>query len=84
MNQRTEDHRAREERVTARHRAFIARSAGIVSVALGFVAGMHGLAHPDSVWLPTALGLIVTGLLAQGYALFSSLRRWRKKNDSER
>ena len=47
----------------ARHRAFIARSVGIVSIALGFVAGMHGLEHPDSIWLPTALGLIVTGLL---------------------
>lgn len=83
MNMRSEDHRAREERVTARHRAFIARSVGIVSIALGFVAGMHGLEHPDSIWLRTALGLIVTGLLAQGYALYSSLRRWREKNESE-
>lgn len=77
------DHRTREGRVTARHRAFIARSVGIVSIALGFVAGMRGLEHPDSVWLPTALGLIVTGLLAQGYALYSSLRRWGEKNESE-
>lgn len=70
--------------MTPRHRAFIARSVGIVSIALGFVMGMHGLEHPDSIWLPTALGLIVTGLLAQGYALYSSLRRWREKNESER
>ncbi|MGH7205151.1 MAG: hypothetical protein ACREI2_02955 [Nitrospiraceae bacterium] len=70
--------------MTPRHRAFIARPVGIVSIALGFVMGMHGLEHPDSIWLPTALGLIVTGLLAQGYALYSSLRRWREKNESER
>jgi len=55
-----------------------------VSIALGFVAGMQGLEHPDSIWLGTALGLIVTGLLAQGYALYSSLRRWKEKNESER
>ena len=77
------DHRTREGRVTARHLAFIARSVGIVSIALGFVAGMHGLEHPDSIWLPTALGLIATGLLAQGYALYRSLRRWRETNESE-
>ena len=69
--------------MTARHRAFIARSVGIVSIALGFVAGMHGLEHPDSIWLPTALGLIVTGLLAQGYALYRSLRRKRENNVSD-
>lgn len=67
----------------ARHRAFIARSVGIVSIALGFVMGMHGLEHPDSIWLSTALGLLVTGLLAQGYALYSSLRRWKEKDESE-
>ena len=77
-------HRAREERVTARHRGFIARSLGVVSIALGFVMGMHGLEHPDSIWLPTALGLIITGLLAQGYALYGSLRRWKEKDESER
>lgn len=73
-----------EERVPHRRHAFIARSVGIVSIALGFVAGMHGLEHPDSIWLSTALGLIVTGLLAQVYALYSSLRRWKEKNESER
>lgn len=84
MAVRSEGHSERQERVTARYRAFLARSVGIVSIALGFVAGMHGLEHPDSIWLPTALGLIVTGLLAQGYALYSSLRRWKEKNESER
>lgn len=69
--------------MTSRHRVFIARSVGVVSIALGFIVGMHGLEHPDSIWLPTALGLIVTGLLAQSYALYSSLRRWKDKNEPE-
>ena len=77
------DHSTKEGRETARYHGFIARSVGIVSIALGFVAGMHGLEHPDSIWLPTALGLIATGLLAQGYALYRSLRRWRETNESE-
>lgn len=53
----------------------IARSVGVVSIALGFVLGMYGLDHPDSVWLRTALGLIVTGLLAQSYGLYCAIRR---------
>ena len=61
--------------------AVIARSVGIVCIAGGFVAGMYGLEHPASIWLNTALGLIVTGLLAQGYALYCTLRRFREKND---
>lgn len=63
-----------------RHSAFIARSVGIVSIASGFVLGMYGLEHPDSVWLGASLGLIVTGMLAQGYALYCSLRRMRNQN----
>lgn len=66
------------------HSPVIARSVGIVSIALGFVAGMHGLENPDSIWMRTALGLIVTGLLAQGYALVCTLRRLRGKSDSQR
>jgi len=61
--------------------AMIARSVGIVCIALGFVAGMHGLDHPESVWLQTSLGLIATGMLAQGYALYCALRRMREQND---
>ncbi len=66
----------------SRQRAVIARSVGIVTLALGFVSGMHGLDHPDSIWLRTALGLIVTGMMAQGYALYCTLRRMREKRDS--
>ena len=62
------------------HSAFIARSVGIVAIASGFVMSMYGLDHPDSVWLQTSLGLIATGMLAQGYALYCSLRRMRNQN----
>jgi hypothetical protein len=62
------------------HSAFIARSVGIVAIASGFVMGMYGLDHPESPWLPTSLGLIATGMLAQGYALYCSLRRIRNHN----
>jgi hypothetical protein len=50
-----------------------------VAIASGFVMGMYGLDHPDSVWLRTSLGLIATGMLAQGYALYCSLRRMRNQ-----
>ncbi len=62
--------------------AFIARSVGIVSIALGFVVGMYGLDHPESVWLRTALGLIVTGMVAQGYALYCAIKRVRNAKRS--
>jgi hypothetical protein len=58
-------------------RGVIARSVGIVAVALGFVIGMYGLDHPNSSWLPTALGLLVTGIVAQGYGLYCSIKRIR-------
>lgn len=58
-------------------RAWIARSIGILCIASGFVLGMEGLAHPDSNWLRTALALIVTGLLAQGYAFYCTIQRAR-------
>jgi hypothetical protein len=64
--------------------ALIARSVGIVCIAAGFVTGMYGLDHPESMWLSTALGLIVTGLLAQAYALYCTLRRLRDRHDGER
>lgn len=53
----------------------VARSVGIVCIAAGFVAGMQGLEERESFWLPTALGLIVTGMLAQAYAFVCLLRR---------
>jgi hypothetical protein len=60
--------------------AIIARSVGIIAIALGFVIGMYGLDHPESHWLQTALGLLVTGMIAQGYALYCSIKRIRQLN----
>jgi len=64
--------------------ALIARSVGVVCIALGFILGMQGLDRPDSIWLRTALGLIVTGLLAQGYALYCTVRRIKERNETEK
>ena len=63
-----------------RTQAMIARLVGIVAIALSFVLGMHGLDHPNTSWLPTALGLLVTGMLAQGYALYCSVKRMQWLN----
>ena len=63
-----------------RQNAMIARSIGVFSIALGFISGMYGLEHPESIWLRTGLGLIATGLIAQGYALYCSIRRMRDRN----
>ncbi|MGH7258205.1 MAG: hypothetical protein ACREIM_07490 [Nitrospiraceae bacterium] len=66
-----------------RIRAVIARSVGIVAIALGFVSGMYGLEHTETIWLRTALGLLVTGMIAQGYAMYCSIRAVREKSDAE-
>jgi len=50
----------------------IARIVGILCVAGGFVLGIQGLENPDSLMLPTALGMIVAGLFAQVFALVRS------------
>ena len=50
----------------------IARIVGILCVAGGFALGIQGLDHPDSLLLPTALGMIVAGLFAQVFALVRS------------
>jgi len=63
-----------------RLRGIIARSVGIIAIALGFVMGMYGLDHPASHWLQTALGLLVTGMVAQGYALYCSIKRMQQRN----
>jgi hypothetical protein len=63
-----------------RANAVVARSVGVVSIALGFVIGMYGLDYPESHWLNTALGLLVTGMLAQGYALYCSIKRTQQQN----
>jgi len=61
-------------------RGVIARSVGIVAVALGFVIGMYGLDNPASPWLPTALGLLATGIVAHGYGLYCSIKRMQQLN----
>jgi uncharacterized membrane protein YidH (DUF202 family) len=66
--------------VNWRANALIARSVGIVAIALGFIIGIYGLDHPASHWLRTALGLLVTGMLAQGYALYCSVKRMQELN----
>lgn len=58
----------------------IARFVGIIGIAMGFVIGMYGLDHPDSHWLQTALGLLVTGMVAQGYAPYCSIKRMQQRN----
>lgn len=57
--------------------AVIARLVGIIAISIGFVIGMYGLDHPESHWLQTSLGLLVTGMIAQGYALYCSIRQIR-------
>ena len=66
-----------------RMRAVIARSVGILAIALGFVSGMYGLEHTETIWLRTALGLLVTGMIAQGYAMYCSIKLVREKSDAE-
>ncbi len=41
---------------------------------------MYGLDHTTSHWLQTALGVLVTGMLAQGYALYWSIKRMQQLN----
>lgn len=52
----------------------IARVIGIIAIAAGFLLGIEGLNQPDSIWLPIALTLIVTGLCAQVYAFYRTIR----------
>ena len=64
--------------------AMVARFVGIVSIALGFVLGMYGLDEQGSQWLQTALGLLVTGMLAQGYALYCSVKRMQELHNQSK
>jgi hypothetical protein len=61
--------------------AMVARFTGMVCIALGFVIGIYGLDDPESRWLQTSLGLLVTGMLAQGYALYCSVKRMQEVRD---
>lgn len=73
----TQEHRAE---INWRLQGMIARGVGIVAIALGFVFGMYGLDDPASHWMPTALGLLTTGMMGQGYALYCSIKRMQQLN----
>jgi uncharacterized membrane protein len=64
-----------------RTKGMIARFVGVVAIALGFVIGMYGLDDTDAPWLQTALGFLATGMLAQGYALYCSVKRMQDLKD---
>ena len=72
-----------ERALQLKQSAAIARSVGVVAIALGFIVGMQGLDNPESGWLQTAQGLIVTGLLAQGYALWCTVRWKHEQTDDD-
>ncbi len=59
--------------------ALVARAVGVVCISVGFVLGIEGLAEPESAYLRTALALIVTGLLAQLYGMYASIRHRRAR-----
>ena len=61
-----------------RTNGMIARFVGIVAIAVGFVTGIYGLEDTGARWLQTALGLLATGMLAQGYALYCSVKRMQE------
>lgn len=64
-----------------RMKGMIARFVGVVAIAVGFVIGMYGLDDTDAPWLQTALGFLATGMLAQGYALYCSVKRMQDLKD---
>lgn len=57
----------------------IARVAGILCVAGGFILGIQGLDQPHSRLLPTALGLIAAGVIAQLFALVRTWYLWANR-----
>ena len=67
--------------INLRTKGMIARFVGIVAIALGFVVGMYGLEDTGAQWMKTALGLLATGMLAQGYALYCSVKRMQELKD---
>jgi ABC-type Mn2+/Zn2+ transport system permease subunit len=73
----------RNDPVTSSYRmkGMIARFIGIVAIAIGFVVGIYGLENTGGLWMKTAMGLLVTGMLAQGYALYCSVRRMHEFKD---
>ena len=67
--------------INLRGNGMIARFVGIVAIALGFVIGIYGLEDTGAGWLKMSLGLLVTGMLAQGYALYCSVKRRQEIKD---
>ena len=67
--------------ITFRTKGMIARFVGILAIAFGFIVGIYGLEDTESQWMKTALGLLVTGMLAQGYALYCSVKRIHEIKD---
>jgi len=67
--------------INLRTKGMIARFIGIVAIALGFVVGIYALEDIGGPWMKTAMGLLVTGILAQGYALYCSVRRMHEFKD---
>ena len=67
--------------INLRVKGMIARFVGIVAIALGFVIGSYGLENTGAGWMQMALGLLVTGMLAQGYALYCSVKRRQEIKD---
>ena len=67
--------------INVRMRGMIARFVGIVAIALGFVIGIYGLEDTEAPWLQMALGLLVTGVMAQGYAFYCSVKRMQEIKD---
>ena len=67
--------------IHSRTKGMIARFIGIVAIALGFVVGIYALEDTGGPWMKTAMGLLVTGMLAQGYALYCSVRRMHEFKD---
>jgi hypothetical protein len=75
VTRQSSDEHTDERATSARHRAFIARIVAKVGLAGGFIAGIYGLDQPESLWLQTGFGLLITGILAQGYAFYYGLTR---------
>ncbi len=75
MTHQSSDEPTDERATSARHRAFIARIVAKLGLAGGFIVGIYGLDQPESLWLQTGFGLLITGILAQGYAFYHGLTR---------
>ena len=54
----------------AGHSGVIARFAGKAFVAFGFILGTYGLTEGNEAIKQTALGLLVTGVLASAYGAY--------------